>query len=130
MNIRILAVAACALFSLSACQPTSAPEGGATSPSPVEAAGSIATAASNAALLEAAKPGATRDSILSAALAAATSQALLVAPSAIDPGWQEAIRSAVALAIVLSKSDEGPPHVDGNKAYAEVDRVVRAKLAK
>jgi hypothetical protein len=76
---------------------------------PAEIAASIADVAVAAALEEATRttpPPPTRQSIVDAGLAAATNQALLIAPGLIaDPMWAPAIRTAITLAVVLSKSD-------------------------
>lgn len=85
------------LFTLASCASS-----GSAGWSPAQAAAAIAQAAATAAD----QPNATREGVIEAATQAAIAEATQVAPQVIDPEWIEAVRQAVRLAIVLSKSPD------------------------
>lgn len=85
------------LFTLASCAiPAS---GGWT---PAQAAAAVAQAAAEAA----SQPNASREGVIDAAVQAAIDQALLVAPQVVDADWVDAIRQAIRIAVVLSKSPD------------------------
>lgn len=103
--LRVCAI--CVLFALASCQ--SVPTSGW---SPAQAASAIAQAAAQAAN----QPQASREGVIEAATQAAIDQATLVAPQVIDAQWIAAIRDAIRVATVLSKS---PDASDGVRARVE-----------
>lgn len=85
------------LFTLASCATPAS--GGWT---PAQAAAAVAQAAAEAAN----QPNASREGVIDAATQAAIDQALLVAPQVVDAEWVGAIRQAIRLAVVLSKSPD------------------------
>lgn len=111
------------IFAMSACQTTGDPS------SPAGIAATLANAAVEAALAESLKPEATRESIINAGLTEATRQAMVLAPQLVaDPVWIQSIRTAISLAIILSKSDESTLTFNKEKALAECISATRSRL--